>query len=702
MTGGPVHAATSNTPSNLLGSSGHTTDMCAQHADEGQSTSPAQVFNQAFSNSTALPILDGRALTSAELANGSSPIVQRILARNAAATKPITPQRFAAPANYDWATLLDNAYFFYEAQKSGKLPANNRVDWRGDSALGDSDGYDLVGGHYDAGDHLKLMFPMGYTFTTLAYGLLEFEQGYQAAGVYDTALATLKWATDFLVKCHVSPFQFVAQVGDTNLDHSYWGRPEDMTMARPSYIIDASKPSSDMLGGIAGALAASSMVFRTTNPSYAALLLSEARSLYSWGTSAEGKYSSYGISQLYPSSTFLDDLTTAAAWLYVATGEAPFLTQARQYWARSLAEEGSRYYKVSGWDNQFWTAATLMSKLVTTDSQYATYIESFLQSYVDGTDGVIITPKGLRYTGDYGSLRNALGAAFLAQVYSKYIAAAQPLKALTYQCMAQSQLRYAAGDTGHSYIVGFGVNPPSREHHRSSSCPFPANGPCSFDATYYSPAPNAHVLYGGLVGGPLRDDSWTDDRTNYVQNEVALDYNAGFTGTVASMLQPGNPSWDTCSCVLSQGAANSTPAGTSGPGSELQPYVQCGGISNCPSGFPASSCTDAQYPNTQCSSGFFCQRGNEFYWQCIPGTAGTPQPTSASTPSPTTPATPIATSPSSVKSLGQYAQCGGKGGDCPQYPAGYCVDGPYPASTCPSGTSCIRQNEWYWQCLGSS
>ena len=27
---------------------------------------------------------------------------------------------------------------FYEAQRSGKLPADNRVDWRGDSALGDA------------------------------------------------------------------------------------------------------------------------------------------------------------------------------------------------------------------------------------------------------------------------------------------------------------------------------------------------------------------------------------------------------------------------------------------------------------------------------------------------------------------------------------------------------------------------------------
>ena len=40
---------------------------------------------------------------------------------------------------------------FYEAQRSGKLPENQRVKWRGDSGLQDGQdaGYDLTGGYYD-------------------------------------------------------------------------------------------------------------------------------------------------------------------------------------------------------------------------------------------------------------------------------------------------------------------------------------------------------------------------------------------------------------------------------------------------------------------------------------------------------------------------------------------------------------------------
>ena len=38
-----------------------------------------------------------------------------------------------------------------------------------------------------------------------------------------------------------------------------------------------------------------------------------------------------------------------------------------------------------------------------------------------------------------------------------------------------------------------------------------------------------------MVGGPASDDSWKDDITDYMLNEVATDYNAGFVGSLAKM-----------------------------------------------------------------------------------------------------------------------------------------------------------------------
>jgi endoglucanase len=55
--------------------------------------------------------------------------------------------------NPQWSNLLGNLLYFYEAQRSGNLPASNRVPWRNSSALKDGQdaGVDLTGGYYDAG-----------------------------------------------------------------------------------------------------------------------------------------------------------------------------------------------------------------------------------------------------------------------------------------------------------------------------------------------------------------------------------------------------------------------------------------------------------------------------------------------------------------------------------------------------------------------
>lgn len=52
---------------------------------------------------------------------------------------------------YDYNQVLSMSILFYEAQRSGKLPASNRIPWRGDSGLRDGCDvkHDLTGGWYD-------------------------------------------------------------------------------------------------------------------------------------------------------------------------------------------------------------------------------------------------------------------------------------------------------------------------------------------------------------------------------------------------------------------------------------------------------------------------------------------------------------------------------------------------------------------------
>ncbi|MGW7595991.1 glycoside hydrolase family 9 protein, partial [Streptomyces rubiginosohelvolus] len=99
-----------------------------------------------------------------------------------------------------------------------------------------------------------------------------------------------------------------------------------------------------------------------------------------------------------------------------------------------------------------------------------------------------------------------------------------------YHDFAVRQIDYALGDNprGSSYVVGFGENPPTKPHHRT------AHG--SWTDQMNNPVETRHTLYGALVGGPSApDDSYTDDRGNYVNNEVATDYNAAFTGALARL-----------------------------------------------------------------------------------------------------------------------------------------------------------------------
>ena len=57
------------------------------------------------------------------------------------------PTSTTAPPNPQWSTLLGSLLYFYEAQRTGKLPSSNRVSWRNSSVLNDGKdvGLDLSG-----------------------------------------------------------------------------------------------------------------------------------------------------------------------------------------------------------------------------------------------------------------------------------------------------------------------------------------------------------------------------------------------------------------------------------------------------------------------------------------------------------------------------------------------------------------------------
>lgn len=86
---------------------------------------------------------------------------------------------------------------------AGKL-VNNKIPWRGDSAVKDGNQakLDLSQGMYDAGDHMKFNFPMAYTATVLSWAILEYGDQMKGVGQLEPAQDSLKWITDYLINCH--------------------------------------------------------------------------------------------------------------------------------------------------------------------------------------------------------------------------------------------------------------------------------------------------------------------------------------------------------------------------------------------------------------------------------------------------------------------------------------------------------------------
>ncbi|KAK7471383.1 hypothetical protein BaRGS_00035989 [Batillaria attramentaria] len=431
------------------------------------------------------------------------------------------PNKMSSKYNYD--CVLMESIMFYAAQRSGKLPADNPIPWRDDSALDDhgDNGEDLSGGWYDAGDHVKFNFPMAYTTVVLNWGLLEFKDAYVDSGLLDEMYDCVKWPLDYLLKCHVADDVLYVQVGDGNRDHSYWGPPEKMTMPRPAYKIDSAHPGCDVAMETAAAFASGSMVFKSKDHAYSAKLLDHAKTLWEFAVdSPHVKYSeSVGAAAgFYPSYNFTDEMCWGSMWLYKATGEQKYLDEAKK-WFDPEPDWGM------SWDDKVVGCQLLLYEATREDK----YKQAVIGTFTDWLPGgkITYTPQGLAWRLQWASLRYASNMAMAA-----LMAAKDGINPVDYRHWAMCQIHYALGDTGFSYVVGFGDRGwPLRAHHRGASCPNDPS-PCG-PQIMSSNKPNVHTLYGALVGGPDQGDGYKDQRSNYVSNEVACDYNAGFQTAVA-------------------------------------------------------------------------------------------------------------------------------------------------------------------------
>lgn len=252
-----------------------------------------------------------------------------------------------------YAEALQHALYFYEAQTSGALPLDARVEWRGDSALRDGQdvGRDLTGGWYDAGDGVVWTGNDAFGATLLAWSLVNYRDVFAAHGQAERAYDRLREICFYLHKVvdpasatgfriyvgkgttrHAPPDDPAAQNDRTAalphevMDTPVAGAPQ---MIRPSYWVDETTGGADVAGSVAAALAAASVAFRQAGDAVEAdRNLALARTVFEWGdahrnsTTATRRLTDGRTVTVasYParSANVVPRLLLAAAWLHRA------------------------------------------------------------------------------------------------------------------------------------------------------------------------------------------------------------------------------------------------------------------------------------------------------------------------------------------------------------------------------------------------
>ncbi|XP_047323950.1 endoglucanase 3-like [Impatiens glandulifera] len=390
---------------------------------------------------------------------------------------------------------------------------------------------------------------MAFSTTMLSWSTLEY--GKKLGPQLAEARAAIKWATDYLIKCATAtPGVLYVGIGDPNEDHKCWERPEDMDTIRSVYSVSQKNPGSDVAGETAAALAAASLVFRSSNPSYSKLLLSTAKKVMQFAIQYRGAYSDSLGSAVCPFycsySGYKDELLWGAAWLYRATNDGSYLN-----FIKSLGADDSA--DIFSWDNKFAGARVLLSRrtLVDNDKSFEPFMrqaEDFMCKIVSNST-TTYTRGGLMFKLPQVNMQYVTSITFLLTTYSKYMATTkhtfncgnQIVTSTTLRVLAKKQVDYILGvnPLKMSYMVGFGQNYPKRIHHRGSSITSFAVHPQSFGCNqgfqqfFYTSNPNPNILTGAIVGGPDQSDGFADNRNDYSQSEPATYINAAAVGPLA-------------------------------------------------------------------------------------------------------------------------------------------------------------------------
>lgn len=433
----------------------------------------------------------------------------------------------------------------------------------------DGDGcVDVAGGFHDAGDHVEFGMPENYSAAALGWGYYEFRDSYVKTGQDDHIETILRCFNDYLMKCTFlddsgKVIAHCYQVGDGDNDHSFWNSPEVDEMPRPAFFLTEEKPQIDYTTSAAASLALNYLNFKDTDAEYAEKCLDYAKALWKFSTDALDKAgiksqgddltavlsdNADGPKGYYRSEKWVDDFCWAAGWLFLCTEDVSYLEAGAPFYD---------YYAPSGWCfcwNDVWSGAAcvwarinqeypdvdLINMLRTAQGKNQYVFENIweqVQKCLPTWQG-LETPQGYAFLNMWGSARYNTAMQLIGLVYDKYTNNGKPGE---FSEWAKRQMEYLMGDnditfeeaekTGgpthgsRSFIVGYNENSAKYPHHRAAS----GLTKCE------DPDEHRYVLFGALAGGPGSADEHNDMTSDWIDNEVTIDYNAAFVGACAGL-----------------------------------------------------------------------------------------------------------------------------------------------------------------------
>jgi endoglucanase len=467
---------------------------------------------------------------------------------------PLVPKSAAVPNGVNMSAA------FIAANKSVLDPGNTGC-------------VNLSGGFHDAGDHVKFGLPQSYAAAVLGWGMYEFPQAYTATGTWAHGLDEMKWFSDYFLRSTFlnSAGQVVAfayQVGEGSVDHDYWG-PSELQSAtlypRPAYFATSQTPGADQTASAAAALAVESILTASSNAAYSAQCLKYAEALYAFARANPGLGYSGGF---YGSGGYVSEEAWAADWLYLATSNLSYVNDIistgpngayNGYLSNIITSPGSTWQNiwVMSWDARWGGVFSLLDPIVAgnsaipaTTQQDVHYFNKWQVQYwshvphdnANDTNFIATTPAGFSYLTTWGSARYNAAAQLEALAYRKSFPT-DPQSVL-FSNWAMGQMNYVMGDNPAkwSYIVGFGSTTPgvgSQVGGTATAASHPHHGDAqgSLTNSQSDPPTDRHILFGALVGGPSSTDQPDDVTTDFVLNEVAVDYNAAMVGALAGLYQ---------------------------------------------------------------------------------------------------------------------------------------------------------------------